>query len=126
LPSDLAPLLEERFDPALVRDRQIPLKNFGALWSELVTEGTEFLARLPTGRRTTLSYEHLLDRPAEELTRLAEFIGVDPVPQWLRAASARLDHSRRGSARSLPAAELAALRDSCAPGTRVLEGRPVP
>ncbi|MFF7471797.1 sulfotransferase [Streptomyces sp. NPDC008092] len=121
LPADLAPLLGERFDPALVRDRDIPLRTFGTLWSELVTEGTRFLARLPADRRSTLSYENLLDRPAEELTRLAEFIGVAPLPHWLHTASALLDHSRRGSARRLPVAELAELSESCAPGTRVLE-----
>ncbi|MBZ3905933.1 sulfotransferase family protein [Streptomyces griseiscabiei] len=120
LPPDLAPLLGERFDPALVRDRHIPLRVFGALWSELVTEATEFLVRLPADRRATLSYERLLDHPAEELTRLAEFIGVDPLPHWLHTGSALLDHGRRGSALSLPAAELAGLRDDCAPGARVL------
>ncbi len=122
LPPDLAPLLDERFDPALVRDRHIPLRTFGALWSELVTEGTEFLARLPADRRTTLGYENLLDHPAEELTRLAQFIGVDPEPRWLHTASALLDHGRRGSARRLPAAELTELRDSCGPGTHALAG----
>ncbi|MEU1408870.1 sulfotransferase [Streptomyces sp. NPDC005728] len=123
LPADLSPLLGERFDPALVRDRDLPLRTFGTLWSELVTEGTEFLGRLPADKRTTLAYEDLLDHPAEELTRLAEFIGVAPLPQWLLTASALLDHSRRGSARRLPAAELDELRESCAPGTHVL-GRP--
>lgn len=122
LPADLSPLLGERFDPALVRDRDIPLRTFGALWSELVTEGTEFLSRLPADQRTTLAYEDLLDNPAAELTRLAEFVGVAPLPQWLLTASALLDHSRRGSARKLTAAELDELRESCAPGTRVLAG----
>ncbi|GAA4079363.1 sulfotransferase [Streptomyces shaanxiensis] len=120
LPADLSPLLDDRFDPALVRDRDLPLRRFGALWSELVTDGTEFLTRLPADQRTTLAYEDLLDKPAEELTRLAEFIGVDPRPQWLHAAAAQLDHSRRGSARRLPPAELAELTESCAPGTRAL------
>ncbi|MFJ5969605.1 sulfotransferase family protein [Streptomyces sp. NPDC093060] len=120
LPADLSPLLGERFDPALVRDRDIPLRTFGTLWSELVTEGTEFLNRLPADQRTTLAYEDLLDDPAAELTRLAEFVGVAPLPQWLLTASALLDHSRRGSARKLSAAALDELRESCAPGTRVL------
>lgn len=125
LPPDLSPLLDDRFDPALVRDRHLPLRRFGALWSELVTDGTEFLSGLPIGRRTTLAYEDLLDKPADELTRLAEFIGVDPRPQWLLTASALLDHSRRGSARTLPSGELAELTQSCAPGTRVLRERPL-
>ncbi|WP_031478528.1 sulfotransferase family protein [Streptomyces bicolor] len=125
LPAHLSPLLADRFDPALVRDRDLPLRRFGALWSELVTDGTEFLARLPADRGTTLAYEDLLDKPAGELTRLAEFIGVDPEPRWLRTASALLDHTRRGSARSLPAGELAELTESCAAGMRVLRERPI-
>ncbi|MEV6948895.1 sulfotransferase [Streptomyces sp. NPDC051172] len=124
LPADLAPLLDERFDPALVRDRDIPLRTFGALWSELVAEGTRFLRELPADQRSTLSYENLLEHTDEELTRLAEFIGVAPLPEWLLAASELLDHSRRGSARRLPAAEFDELSESCAPGTRVLEGWP--
>ncbi|MGW1748089.1 sulfotransferase [Streptomyces sp. NPDC002092] len=122
LPADLAPLLDERFDPALVRDRDMPLRTFGALWSELVTEGTRFLGELPADQRSTLSYENLLDRTDEELTRLADFIGVAALPEWLLAASELLDHSRRGSARRLSAAEFDELSESCAPGTRVLEG----
>ncbi|MFE0511645.1 sulfotransferase family protein [Streptomyces sp. NPDC058964] len=124
LPADLSPLLDDRFDPALVRDRDIPLRTFGTLWSELVTEGTRFLGQLPGGQGAALAYEDLLDDPAGELTRLAEFIGVDPLPQWLISGSATLDHSRRGSAHELAPAELDELRESCAPGTRVLQGRP--
>ncbi|GGO48762.1 sulfotransferase family protein [Streptomyces lasiicapitis] len=117
LPPDLAPLLGERFDPALVRDRELPLRRFGALWSELVIQGTQFIDELPTGQGATLAYEDLLDSPREELARLAAFIGVEPLPQWLDTASALLDDSRRGSARSLTAAQLDELRESCAPGT---------
>ncbi|WP_030932225.1 sulfotransferase [Streptomyces sp. NRRL S-646] len=121
LPADLAPLLDERFEPALVRDRDIPLRTFGNLWSELVTEGTRFLGGLPADQRSTLSYENLLDRTAEELTRLADFIGVAPLPEWLLTAAELLDHSRRGSARRLPTDDFDELSDSCAPGTRVLQ-----
>ncbi|MFJ4466817.1 sulfotransferase family protein [Streptomyces sp. NPDC089424] len=122
LPADLSPLLGDRFDPALVRDRDIPLRTFGALWSQLVTEGAEFLDRLPSDRGTTLTYEHLLDDPAAELTRLAAFIGVAPHPRWLRDAAALLDHGRRGAARRLAPAAFEELKQSCAPGTRVLAG----
>lgn len=124
LPPDLAPLLAERFDPALVRDRAFPLRRFGALWSELVVQGVRFLGALPEGRGTALAYEDLLDAPRDELTRLAAFVGVEPRPQWLDSACAFLDGSRRGAARSLAAAELDELRDSCAPGTRALEAQP--
>ncbi|MFH8487616.1 sulfotransferase family protein [Streptomyces longisporoflavus] len=125
LPPDLAPLLDERFDPALVQERDLPLRRFGALWSELVIQGAQFLDELPAAQRTTLAYEDLLDAPREELARLAAFIGVEPAHQWLDGACAQLDDSRRGSAgRQLAPAELDDLRESCAPGTRALEEWP--
>ncbi|GHC52777.1 sulfotransferase [Streptomyces flavofungini] len=120
LPPELAPLLGERFDPALVLDSDLPLTGFGALWSELITQGVGLLSEVPASSRTTLAYEDLLDEPRKELTRLADFIGVEPLPEWLDTGAARLDDSRRGSALRLPAAELAALRKCCAPGARVL------
>ncbi|MGW5861712.1 sulfotransferase family protein [Streptomyces sp. NPDC055239] len=124
LPPDLAPLLDERFDPALVQERGFPLRRFGALWSELVAQGARFLDELPAAQRMTLSYEDLLDAPQEELARLAAFIGVEPSRRWLDGACAQLDDSRRGSARKqLTPAELDDLRNSCAPGTRALEDR---
>ncbi|QES40722.1 hypothetical protein DEJ49_06675 [Streptomyces venezuelae] len=121
LPPDLAPLLGERFDPALVRDRAFPVRPFGDLWSELVLDGVRFLDDLPTGRRMTLAYEDLLDAPHDELTRLAAFVGVEPDPRWLKDASTRLDHGRRDSARKqLPPTEYDALREACTKGTRAL------
>ncbi|KUL63897.1 sulfotransferase family protein [Streptomyces sp. NRRL S-1521] len=125
LPPELAPLLAESFDPALVRDRDLPVRRFGALWSELVTEGTRFLAGLPADRRMTLAYEDLLDAPREELARLAAFVGIEPSARWLDSAAATLDGGRRGSARrQLTAAELQDLKESCAPGARVLAEGP--
>ncbi|MYY84601.1 sulfotransferase [Streptomyces sp. SID335] len=121
LPPELAPLLGERFDPALVRDRDFPVRPFGDLWSELVVQGVRFLDGVPMGQRMTLGYEDLLDAPQDELARLAEFVGVDPAPGWLENACDRLDHGRRGSARKqLTAAEYDALREACTGGTRAL------
>ncbi|MFI7387243.1 sulfotransferase [Streptomyces sp. NPDC049813] len=124
LPPDLAPLLGERFDPALVRDRQFPLRRFGALWSELVTQGVQFTDGLPAGQATSLAYEDLLDHPRTELARLAAFAGVEPHAEWLDGACAWLDGGRRGTAaRRLTASELDDLTASCAPGTRALAAR---
>ncbi|MEV0320219.1 sulfotransferase family protein [Streptomyces sp. NPDC050658] len=125
LPPDLAPLLSERFDAALVRDRDLPVRRFADLWSELVVQGTRFLDGLPAGQRMTLAYEDLIDNPHEELARLAAFIGVAPSPQWLDDASALLDGSRRGAARKqLTAAEYDELSECCAPGSRALGAEP--
>ncbi|MGW6059622.1 sulfotransferase family protein [Streptomyces sp. NPDC055189] len=121
LPPELAPLLNERFDPALVQERDFPLRRFGTLWSELVTQGARFLDELPAAQRMPLSYEDLLDSPRQELTRLAEFAGVEPSPPWLESACAQLDNSRRGSAgKQLTPVELDELRESCAAGSLAL------
>ncbi|RLU82291.1 hypothetical protein CTZ27_30555 [Streptomyces griseocarneus] len=123
LPPRLAGLLGERFDPALVLDPELPLTEFGALWSELVTQATEYLDGVPEAQHTTLCYEDLLDRPEEELARLAAFAGVESRPDWLATGRAMLDGSRRGASRRLPAEVRAALEESCAPGALVLRAR---
>ncbi|WP_461030668.1 sulfotransferase family protein, partial [Streptomyces sparsus] len=91
LPPHLAGLLHNRFDPALVLDRPLPVAEFGRLWSQLVTEGAAALDEVPAGQRTALAYEDLLDHPEPELTRLALHIGVEPDPKWLAAGVAELD-----------------------------------
>ncbi|GAA2774855.1 sulfotransferase family protein [Streptomyces showdoensis] len=120
LPPHLAALLGETFDPALVDDRPLPAAAFGELWSTLVADGVAFMGSLPAERGADLAYEDLLDDPAGELTRLAEFIGVTPDSAWLRDATASLDSGRRGAARTLPAGERTALERACAPGARAL------
>ncbi|SNS97829.1 sulfotransferase [Actinacidiphila glaucinigra] len=123
LPADLAPLLTGSYDPALIMDRPIPLPVFGAMWSRWIVDGVRNLEELPAGTHTALSYEQLLDRPREELTRLAGFIGVEARPDWLDAAVRLLDGAgRRGSALRLDPVDLEALRESCAEGAAALEG----
>ncbi|MGY1452374.1 sulfotransferase [Streptomyces sp. SS8] len=120
LPPDLAGLLEDPFDPRLVSDRVMPVARFGELWSRLVTECLEHLARVPEAARTSLSYEDLLDAPERELSRLAEFAGVTPDGEWLAAGRSMLDAGRRGASLRLPPDELEALREACEPGERAL------
>ncbi|MEU1619999.1 sulfotransferase [Streptomyces sp. NPDC005722] len=128
LPPDLAPLLTGTYDPALVMDRPIPLTVFGEMWSRWIVDGVRALDGLPAGTHTSLSYERLLERPHEELTRLAGFIGAEADPGWLEDAARHLDgDGRRGSALRLGPADLEELRASCAEGTAALEdaaGRP--
>ncbi|WP_424889882.1 sulfotransferase family protein [Streptomyces sp. XH2] len=121
LPPELAGLLSVPFDPALVLDRPLPVVEFGALWSQIVTEAAAHLGRLPQEQWIPLAYEELLDAPRRQLSRIAAFFGVEPLPQWLDTGCAMLDGSLRGASLRLPPAELAALRRRCAPGTRVLE-----
>lgn len=124
LPPELTALLEPRFDPRLVLDSDLPLTGFGALWSELVTDGQAELEKVTPAARTALRYETLLADPVGELTRLAEFAGFEPSPAWLAAGAARLDPARQGAARrQLDDAAYAALAGACEPGTAALAGR---
>ncbi|OKI09465.1 hypothetical protein A6A06_01830 [Streptomyces sp. CB02923] len=120
LPPDLRELMTRRFDPRWVVEHEISPARLGRLWSRSVVDGVRHLEQVPADHRTSLGYEALLDDPERELTRLAAFIGVAPLPDWLAAGQALLDGGRRGSALRLPAEELTALRESCRPGTLAL------
>lgn len=96
LPPDLAPLLADRFDPALVWDRDIPLTAFGELWSRLVTEGIAHLEGIPASMWIALVCEGLLVHASREVSRLADFLGVEPVIGWLTVAQTMLDGTCRG------------------------------
>ncbi|HEY1176545.1 MAG TPA: hypothetical protein VGF17_10330 [Phytomonospora sp.] len=120
LPPELAGLLADPFDRRLLMDAEVPVANFGRLWSEIVTEGVESLRGLPPERVTTLSYEDLIAAPERELARLAAFTGAAADAEWIARGAASLDASRHGAALRLPPEELAALREACAPGEAAL------
>lgn len=121
LPDDLVQLLNPQYDPALLLDRELPVPDFGTLWSDLVCEGVGHLSAVPAEQRTTLSYERLLDAPRQELVRLADYIGVQPFAEWLEEGDQLLDGTgRRGSALRLPERVLTPLRENCARGEEAL------
>lgn len=121
LPPELAALVSTRIDTGWLASRGVPVARFGELWSELVTQAVAYLAPVPAGQRTELSYERLLDDPRGELARLARFAGVAADERWLDAAAPLFTDASRGSAaRELAREELAALREACAPGTQAL------
>ncbi|MFG3259770.1 sulfotransferase family protein [Streptomyces sp. NPDC048172] len=119
LPPELARVLPDRFDPAVL-DQPLPLAEFARLWSRQIREAGADLAAVPARRRCTVAYEELVADPRAELTRLAAFLAVEPDPEWLAAGERLLDRARVGGARTLPAAELAELRELCAPGEQAL------
>jgi hypothetical protein len=119
LPPDLLALVGG-FSFDAVRDRPMALSRFGTLWSEMIVEGVGHLAKIPADRRMSLKYEELLAARESELTRLAEFAGVDPDPDWLRAGAELLDAGKPGAATRLAPDELTDLRRSCEPGVAAL------
>jgi hypothetical protein len=121
VPDDLRPLLSHQLSRDLVIERPIPLTRFGALWSRAVVEGIAYLSAIPEDQRIMMQYENLVDHPDAELARLADVVGVKPLPQWLRDAREMLDPHRRGKAALLDADDREALADSCASGMQALQ-----
>jgi hypothetical protein len=123
--ADLSAEIEEMFREGAVNvhpalERPVPIGAFGRLWSDTIIEGLKYLGELPGSICMTMAFEGLLDAPDLELRRLAAHLGLEAPAEWLAAGRAELDSTRRGAAESLPAAELAELRESCAPGMAAL------
>jgi Sulfotransferase family len=119
LPERLAPLLPERFEVAAYRAYEIPLEQFGTMWSAQIVTGVRVMQRLGAAQ-IQVSYEDLLADPEHELTRIAGFADLDPDPAWLTHA-AQLLRRPRSSWQLLPAHEHQALARSCVLGMRLLE-----
>ncbi len=131
MPERFTGMIAPPFDAAKLMAHPIPPKVFGRYWSDMICEGLEELRRLPADIWTSVSYEALLASPGPELARLASFIGIEATTGWLEAARGLIDPGRTGSAAAQLAPDvLAALRDACEPGTRVLAamaaGAPAP
>jgi hypothetical protein len=97
----------------------VPLPVFGTYWSAAMVRGLASLERMDPTRVLHASFSALTTAPDRVLRRVAEFIGVDAAPCWLRRASARV--------RALPArldtidpAVRASLERSCRPGARAI------
>lgn len=121
LPPALAALLDgDGFLAAHTVDHAVPLRHYGRMWSEMVVTGLAALGELPPERCTTLSYEKLIGAPADELTRLARFLGVEAPPDWVEGCGALVDRGRGGGIARLAVDERAELLAACAPGARLM------
>jgi hypothetical protein len=121
-PADM--IADHRLNGRAVSQARIPPEVFGSIWSEMVVASAPRLAELAPGRVTSIRYEDLVDRPADELRRLAAFIGVEAEPGWLRRAAALL-RPRPPRWTELPEPEQRRLADACAPGMELLYGTAV-
>lgn len=113
-------LADDTYDLSAALSRPFPLERYGALWSQMITEGLAALAEVPAELRLSLSYEDLLAMPEAALTRLAQHIGIPADPAWTAAASTLLDTGRTSTSAALPDDELTRLTAACAPATRAL------
>ena len=119
LPPHLAPLLSNKYDPELL-NRPLEPARFGRIWSDSIVQGVSDLAPVATENRMNMSYEQLLADPHQELTRLADFLGVEPTSSWLTAAADGLHPPGSKADNGCPPEDLESLLDACAPGMALL------
>jgi hypothetical protein len=121
LPEKYYGLLAPPFDKKRFMAYPMALTSFGQLWAEVERAGIAALRAVPSGDRMNLKYETLLHNHEQELTRLAEFIGVPATAEWLDSVGEFIDPGKSGSADAqLSALELSTLQTACAPGTQAI------
>jgi hypothetical protein len=121
VPAEFKGLLVPPFDEQRFMSYPIPVSVFAYLWSYTTRTGVSALRELPRNKWTSLRYEDMINAPQASMTRLAGFLGISALPQWLDWVCDFITPGRAGSAvTQLDPAELASVRNSCAPGTRAL------
>jgi hypothetical protein len=122
LPEQLSGLIYPPFDASAIMTHPIPLSLFGSkIWSPMVCAGATALSKLSADIWLRLNYEDVLENPASQLTKLAEFIGVNVTPDWLEAADRLVEpgRARAGKAQFDPGA-LASLQAACESGAQAM------
>jgi hypothetical protein len=123
IPEEFTGLVGWPFDAERFMTYPIPLDFFGRLWSRMVRQGAASLSELPSDAWISVRYHELLADPGAQLARLADHMGVQPVPQWLAAAGELIAQRRAGAAAAGPSPdELASLREACADGEQAISG----
>ena len=120
LSASLRAVLPERFDRDAFDSFEAPLSLMGKVWSEQISRAYGVLDTIARDRQLTVRYEDLIANPADELTRLAEFLGEQfPDDTWLGKATT-LTHEPTRDWRSLPEMERQMLQVGCEPGLALL------
>lgn len=112
VPESLIPLMPGSFDPAAFEAIDLPVEDFGRIWSDQVLTGLDALEQLPAERLLEVSYEYLVADTRGTLARLAAFIGVEASAPWIESASG-LVSSRAPRWRALPEADREKLVLAC-------------
>ena len=95
--------------------------HFGRFWSGQVLRGYRALRLLDADRYSELRFEDLLERPREELARVAAFFALDPdAGGWRDRAAALIGKLPSPRHEGLPPDERRRLEEACAPGNTLL------
>jgi hypothetical protein len=99
-----------------------PPAVFGRYWCDQVLHGHGALGGLDPDRYAEVRFEELVERPREELARIADFLRLPDGGDWIDRAAGLVRGIPRRRAMALPEAEREALEAACHPG-QVLLGR---
>ncbi|MFD3592364.1 SDR family oxidoreductase [Nocardia sp. NPDC058640] len=117
LPSELLPILGDAYDRDHLMSLNLPITRFARMWSDLIDTGLDALDQHPVQRVLPLSYADLIAEPERALGELADFLGIDRDPDWLRYGATVFDPSYAGAASNLSAAERDAIAQVCRPAS---------
>ncbi len=102
------------------RREVIELPWFGQFWSDMIVQGTAHLNALAPERVLAMSYESVLARPREELTRFIRFVGPDfEDSRWLENV-VPLVRPQKPRWPGVRTEEYGALADACQAGQSLL------
>ena len=102
------------------RGQVIELSAFGRFWSGMIVRGVEYLNALQAERVLAMSYENVLARPHEELSRFIRFVGPEfEDSRWIDSVAA-LVRPQQARWPGLDPDERRALEDACEPGQSIL------
>lgn len=88
----VAGLLPDRINQARYEEFIVPLSKYGAMWSKMIASG---LPELPDeSRLLRLDYADLVARPAENIGRFFDFLGLERDPALEKRMAAEIKPSR--------------------------------
>ncbi len=97
---------------------------FGRYWSDQIVRGAAGLADLPRERLLVVSFEAMVEAPADTLRAIARFFELPEHEGWDERAAALVRGKPKRRLSDLAEADRAALLEACSPGEAVLRSTP--
>ncbi len=100
-----------------------PPEYFGRYWADQILRGKPALDALETSQVLEVSFESLVSRPGEVLSRIAAFFEIEAAagaPNWIDRAAALVRGAPPLRAREIEGPSYEQLLEACSPATRLM------
>ena len=101
-------------------ETRLPPEVFGRYWSDQVERGAQAAAEIGPERFAEISFEALVDRPAETLAFVGAFFELPSDDRWIEAAAALVRGRPPARRPALETEGRRVLDDACAPGREAI------